>query len=239
MWITLDLSVRAASAHNAYCVYGHPSPMAFIGFAHALCARSGLRQAGGVLAVLADYRPRSVKVFGSHQFTMLRSTERDVDGVSQVDVPRADLDVSLAFEVDTGPSFDSGPIFAPLPAMRFAGGSIVEHHLKAHDSSEDAFRGLRGFVMKADELTPSDDPISALLEHVSIKEKGHGWRTPTLRGLRLIEPPRKRGGSRGGHAHAYADPLIGAVHFESARKATEADLWRIDRRGNLFHFITD
>ena len=239
MWLTLDLSVSGANAQNAYCVYGHPSPLAFIGFAHALCERSGMKQMSGVLAVLRHYRPKSIKVNNDDMFAIMRGAERDVDGESQIDTPRADLGVSLAFEVVAAELDIAAIQLSVLAGMRFAGGVLVSSKMRVHDDMLQAFRCLRGFVMRAEALPPSDDPVGSLLEAISINSKtGSGWVTPSLRGLRLIDDPQRKPGARGGHPHAYADPLIGVVRFESVQSATVADLWRMERHDNLIHFTT-
>lgn len=237
MWLSLDLTVQGASAQNAYCIYGHPSPLAFIGFAHALCVRANLRQTSGVLAVFRDYRPRSIKVYGNEQFAILRSAERDLAKESQLDIPRADLEVSVAFEIESQPDFDAERLEAVLAGMRFAGGVLVKRKPRLHDDMAAAIKGLRGFVMKSSALPHSEDPLGALLDAVAVKPKG-GWVTPSLRGLRLLETPQPKQGARGAHPHAYADPLLGVVHFEAVRTATESDLWRLERRDNLIRFIT-
>lgn len=248
MWLRVELDVRRASAKNAYCVYGHPSPFAFIGFAVALSLKCKMTQRSGVLAVIhsCDFHASPPK-YGQVCFDLQRSAQRDcrptrgVKGKSQFDTPMADLRVSLAFEFETASMDGLGErIDDALLDMRFAGGVIANARFRTAETSDEAFRFSAGFVMvEATVDTGTDDLIDRFNEKISIEKGKPGWYTPSLLGFRLIESPADtRVGARGGHPHAYADPLIGIVQFFSARKATVDDMWRIQRNDDVIRFVT-
>lgn len=248
MWLKIEVEVRKASAKNAYCVYGHPSPFAFIGFAHALSLRTGIKQLGGVLAVFHKCEPHAtVALYQELCFDLLRSSQRDsrptrgTKGKSQVDVPMVDLHVSLCFEF-TADTIDGlgQKIEVALMDMRFAGGVIVSSRISLSDTADEAFRFKAGFVMVESSIDPGGaDVATRFSEKVCLEEGKPGWFSPSLLGFRMIETPAPdRVGARGGHPHAYADPLIGVVEFYAARKATIGDMWNIEREGSLIRFRT-
>jgi hypothetical protein len=251
MWLSISLDVRGANALNTYCVYGHPSPLAYIGFAHALCARAGFAQRRGALAVIHDFQIRGFEQAGGIHFDMPRSAERDVriDGANtsqtQIDMPRADLSVSIAFEIEALRSIDTvhARAFETLCGMRFAGGrlaGITEHCVRISATPQEAFALRSGFIMRPHPIElPADDAFPAFMDALSVRPGVPGWRSPTLMGFRMIHEPTGRRGARGGHPHAYADPLIGVVSFVSLREASVGDLWRLKREARGILFVTD
>jgi hypothetical protein len=247
MWLSVSLDVQGASALNAYCVYGHPSPFAFIGFAHALSDRTGIRQTSGVLAVFHRFSMRGHAEFDQFHFDMPRSTERDVkaSAQAQLDLPRSDLSVSVAFEFDPGElPIDAvhDRLLVVLDGMRFAGGmihSIGSSDLRLSASAEEVLKMRPGYVMRRSQVDIDPDaPFRSFIDGLSIKRSKRGWRSPSLMGFRLLNAPFARDGARGGHPHAYADPLIGAVEFVSLREASLDDLWRCERDQSRITFVT-
>ena len=249
MWLAVTLKVQKASAKNSYCVYGHPSPFAFIGFAHALSVRAEVEQRGGVLAVFHDVEmcatENSFREFG---FDLIRSAHRDsrnafsVKGKTHLDTPKANLEVSICFEIQ-GSSYDGLKmrLSDAIATMRFAGGVIVSSSFKVVETADEAFRMKAGFAMCAARIERGDQTVfERMLNRISLEKGKKGWVKPSLVGFRLIEAPViGRGGVRGGYSHAYADPIIGVVEFKSVRKATVRDMWRIERSDRIIRFVTN
>ena len=255
MWLSISLDVQGAGALNTYCVYGHPSPFAFIGFAHALCARAGLVQRRGVLTVMHRFSPRAYTDFGEVFHDMPRSAERDVrmdgapSGQSQLDLPRSDLSVSLVFEaaIPEGSMLSADSLgdrlLDTVEAMRFAGGTIIDpgpRSVRVHATPDEALRLKPGFIMRPHRMMlPRGRAFQAFLAEVSAEVGREGWRSPSLMGFRMLHEPVARDGARGGHPHAYVDPLIGAVRFVSLREASIRDLWCLRRESRQLLFVTD
>jgi CRISPR-associated protein Csy2 len=248
MWLTISLDVQKASGKNAYCVYGNPSPFAFIGFSHALCARSGLEQEGGVLAIFHNIEMHANESpFKEYTFDMPRSAQRDSketrnsSGKTQIDMPMVDLSVSLCFQC-TSEKYDGlkNLLEETINEMRFAGGVISKSSFRMSETSDKAFKFKPGFVMSSALIEDGDgDIFTRTLQKISIQKGKQGWFSPSLVGFRLIEDPQlNRKGARGGHPHAYADPMIGVVQFKSARKANIDDLWSIEQKDGIYKFKT-
>jgi CRISPR-associated protein Csy2 len=249
MWLAVTLSVQKASAKNAYCVYGHPSPFAFIGFAHALCLKAQVKQKGGVLAVFHDIEMHATpNAFHEYGFDLVRSAQRDAKetkggkGRTQLDTPMANLEVSICFEIQSA-NYDGlkTRLKDILETMRFAGGVVAASEFRVAETADEAFRIKAGFAMCAATLERSAENVfRRLLDKISIQRGKKGWFTASLVGFRLIEDPAEdRSGVRGGYPHAYADPMIGVVEFKSVRKATVRDMWTIERSDRLIKFVTE
>lgn len=240
--INVNLAVRGASAKNGYCIYGHPSPFAAIGFAHALCMRSGLKQTSGVLFAIHDYHDRaSALPYGGAIYHMQRSSERDSQGETQLDLPRSDLDVSVIFEAEaTTAAPMKQTLDDTIETMRFSGGRIERFDCRIGDASIEKALRRPGFVLTEPTIASTGTPIETLIEHITPLTGRKGWLVPSLVGFRLLEDPRPRDGSRGGHPHAYCDPLFWVLGWEWGRKIEDPQqhLWRLVRHGNVIKFTT-
>lgn len=248
MWLTISLDVQKASAKNAYCIYGNPSPFAFIGFSHALCLKAGLTQRSGTLAIFHDIEFHAVhSKFNEFVFDIPRSAQRDtkstrgVKGKTQLDMPMSELSVSLCFQFEAS-EYDglNARLSEAISEMRFAGGVISDFSARVTESSDQAFKTKAGFVMAAATIDAGDsDVFNRMIEKISIQRGKRGWYSPSLVGFRLIEDPQsKRHGARGCYDHAYADPVIGVVEFKSSKKATLGDLWSIQKHEKYLEFLT-
>lgn len=258
MNVAITISALAVCAKNAYVVYGHPSPFAFIGFVRALLLKTGYSFAQnncGVAVIIHDFA-----MFGSHSFggrfllSNLRSAEREVNVNSQVDIPRANMTVTLIFQIDVPVDNSHAAVEAfhdEIPTMRLAGGTIypVKKDAILYDCgtleaslSEWKYKIKPGYVMKEKELSISGEKaIESFLEQTLLnRDPGQGWVTPSLRGFRLMEEPQIRNGARKNFKHAFVDPLIGAAQFSSWRKTGIAmnDFWHIQETEDSIIFAT-
>jgi CRISPR-associated protein Csy2 len=249
--IRITINVSGAGAKNASIVYGHPTPFTFIGFAHAFCLKHQLRQSTGVLAVFHWYQDRARHTYGPIAYNMLRSADRDSkeggkNSGTQLDIPRADMRVSIIFGVDGDiKTIKKDDILNTVATMRFSGGVIQRASVGIEaDMASAIHKCPSGFAMLPYDFPDGcTDPLGYLIDVVAVRTKdqgSEGWITPCLRGFHLMEEPTARPGSRGGYAHAFADPLVGAVQFQSIRglDAWQKALWEITHDNNLILFTT-
>lgn len=244
--IRASLRVQGGSARNGYCIYGHPAPSAATGFAHALCARAGLRQTSGVIFVINEYSDRADSgSFGDNTFHMRRSAVRDTDkeNKSQLDLPQNDFEATLIF---TAEPTVAGPVQQRVEdvveRMRFAGGTLVKAEVSTTDESLEAALARPGAVLTEPDIAPiNDDPFATLVEYSALKAGRKGWFVPSLVGYRLLEEPRQRQGARGGYPHAYADPLFWILEWQRSYKVKNSltqHMWRMVRHDRIIKFTT-
>lgn len=237
------LQVQALNAEAAYCISGHPGPGTFIGFAHALLRRSGVSDAARIIPVFHTFRLRSSKAYGEHVHWMQRSSDRDTKrsraakAETQLDLPRADATLSVVMDLAT--ECDGQRLHDAITRMRLAGGTIVDMRApETHFEFERAIKSVPpGFFMQEVQSASDDSPFDAIVNACAY-DAPH-WITPTLVGYHLISSPTERVNARGGYPHAYADPLIGIVRWQSKTRASPADCWRYTRHGDEIRFETD
>lgn len=254
------LSIRFSGINingmSSYCTYGHPSPMTFHMFAHALSSRMGTRLASGVLPIIHSFNLNCEDGAEDRKYLhQLRSTSRDSRGISQVDVPRANIKCTVIFAIEGGgEEINKSLVESKLLCMRFGGGTIHPDGIRvdiSKTSSELLSRGKPGYVMNIvkEDLT-GDNGLKKLASHMLIRAGKRGWRSASLLGYSLLninenvdverlnpdEPERPV-------AHAFAEPLIGMLEFVFIRRGMgsedfnasdfEALSWRYSRIGNL------
>ena len=218
-YIRVTVEVEGANAKNCAYAYGAPPPSAPWGFARNLCLQSGTVLRGGAALVLHDYRDLGqASSFGRFTYSMLRSSDRDVarpnHTTSQIDLPKSNLWASIIFRVEADDT-EAIDRLASLEPERFSGGHVTRCALSVHDLLSDALALVPpGFAMSEHRLDFDPTPRS-LADFLTIRPGRPGWFTASLMGYSLMEEPRERVGARLALPHAYADPLVGVVKWES------------------------
>ena len=238
----VEFFARKCTAVNAFEVYGMPSPMTAIGFVRALTGRAGISCNDKVLYCVSDFEPHGTKSF-TYTYAIFRSGDRDSGKPeTQLDDPKANMAGAVVFYADAPMDGLAERIEDQLLGMRFAGGFITESKVGVYDTFDECKKSLRpGFFAVERKLSGTDDPLSEIIREVAVgadKKKGSGWVVPSLMGFRMLGEPTKRKGGRMGLPHVFVDPLIGLMEFHSIRKATEADLWRMEKSGSVVRFTT-
>jgi hypothetical protein len=202
-----------------------------MGFVHAWCLQAKLLSVlvPGVTPILRRFEINGFKEYERVNFALMRCTERDSVGNTQLDSPTGFFSGGVIFELNLNEDMKESTIKSleeKLPFLRFAGGSICIPHVKSFDSLEQARRTI-GFTLQEEPIPPGDgDSLERLIDAVSPHKGMDGWLMPSLMGYRMIEEPAfNRAGARGGYPHAYADPLIGIVRAEGLARTSKIPRW--------------
>lgn len=263
--VIVNLSARSVSAQNTANIYGAPPPSAYHGFIKALLIKAtGLRSEQysdsqwqavleklepAFMVVVHDFRPRATEIVG--EFLEGNKKRRSPHAGlsyhlprgynSSLDSPRADLRISLVFDVPV--EFSQSHAEAALANMRLAGGPLEPNwslRFAKHQAWAEALQEVRkcygrGSLMREHVASRALDSPDALLDELQCEhEKGRGWVMPTLVGYQLLHDPVAQEGMRPpAERHAYADPLIGLVYYQSiyrfvmAQEREERVGWRV------------
>lgn len=242
MIYTISVNFRASgiNALNCYVVYGHPSPITFWGFAHALTLHLKVKLVDEAVLPVVHYFSNREK---NGSFHFQKATSKAASGETVVDIPRADIETTIILKVKTDEPIDKQAIKESVRKMRFGGGVIHQDSIDIGLDNEDEVilnRVKKGSIMTQlkDEFI-GDDYMDTFIEKISIQTGKKGWFSPTLLGYALVEEPVQRKNSRFNHPHAFAEPLIGIVEhkvfrkFGSNKTAFTKDSWKLHNNNGL------
>lgn len=237
------LEVKNANAQPSIWLVTAPAPTAYMGFAHNVGRMLGAA-ARGVVIVHHDYALRAERIKHEvlpHQFraaSLINSTDYASSNryaLSLQPQARCDVVVSLGIAFDDDAAIPMSQLHAWLPAARVAGGTLDSWAKPAICLDMSALRARVGYGWavreRADLMAcqPHErDRLDALLRatHASAYEVDP-WVMPTLLGYRAITPFARRSRARDDYPHAFAEPLIGLIQYESLRQLRdERLLWR-------------
>jgi hypothetical protein len=155
---------------------------------------------------------------------MKRSASRDIAAAeggkseTQLDLPSCDIRASILFQAESDSPAKLQALGDSIPT-RFAGGSVnwVESTSSTHNRLGEALSRIEtGFAMTPGPTIVTPLTFEGFIEEITPTPGRDGWRTPSLIGYQLMETPQVREGVRvPGMKHAYADPLVGIVQWNS------------------------
>jgi hypothetical protein len=129
-----------------------------------------------------------------------------------------DLHVSLLLGIESGASTDDVRRVVETMGVRLAGGKVARQ--PAVLEAEDLWDGIRqcgrGYwvsdatAVVRERLDKGMSIVEAVLGHVP-----GGWYVPATLGYRALTRFEQRGGARDGLDHAYGEPVVGLVRYQS------------------------
>ncbi len=247
------MEVSGANAQPAWWFLAPPSPTAYVGFGQALALKclppGAINDFIGVGAVVHDYRLRAEKLPDSYSLLphQLRAaalinaddySSKNKNALSLQPTARCDLTLSLAIVFEEGASVSADKVEVFMRNARLAGGVV------AADSPEFEFiegmaqvraRLKTGFAVHArpDLMVPAagEDALDALM-HATLPTKenldANPWVMPATMGYATVTKIQDRVWTRDGHAHAFAEPLVGLVQLKSL-KDEPIPVWKYQR----------
>lgn len=236
------LEIRNANAQPAWWMIGPPPVTAYLGFAHAMSLAISAGIHDGIAIVHHDVQflgEQFVNTLLPHQFRSASFIDNDDYSsknkhvLSSQPTARCHVIVSIVVRFKDDTAFglkDALPSF--LRRGRIAGGSIIDHekpkHVRAMGELSEVKNAIgSGFsiVSRQDLMVMEEgdrDMLDVLLRLIRPAEKltdDAKWLLPTSLGYIEISPRKQRRNVRGGFPHAYAEPLVGLVQYQSLRRA--------------------
>ena len=257
-----QIRVQAANMLSASFLIGGPPVLTSFFFAHALARKIDRNTSvTGVAFIHHQMTPLGQVVYGrfhpqqrrAASFTFGSKTRDYVKqslALSLQPVANAHMLLSLVIEIDNPLPDDE--IKKYLYNGRFSGGQIIGHgNPTIHDELDDVIDQIpSGYLVmdRKDLLEPGDGKNQAelMIEHlgrVPSAAAGNTWLSAACLGYASTTPFEKRTGAREGYSHAFVEPLVGLVQYQSVRnfKTSDANLeqivWRPqwDTKNNVYH----
>ncbi len=244
--------VQTANMIGASFLIGGPPLFAAYGLGEALCHHlGGGARVRGVALVHHDREALGQSFYGvfspqqrrAAAFTFSKSangsdySSKNAHALSLQPVACAHLRVSLIWELEN--LYDPGEAEDFLHQSRLAGGQVVGHgKVVAAEKLLHALEQIGGgyVVMDRRDMLESKESHQADLlirglGRTPSADKDASWLSAACVGYAAITPFERRGGARGGYAHAFAEPLVGMVQYRSLRECRAAGnlerlLWR-------------
>lgn len=246
------MRVQGANIVNASLLVGGPPVLAACFMAHALGRRLGEEvDVQAAALVVHQFTPLGETFYGVFNPQLRRGaaytfgpskngtdySSKNPHALSLQPVASANLCVTLVVQAENISSLEEVEPF--LDSGRLAGGVITASGKVAyHESLDEAFARISGgfVVMDRRDLLETCSPAEraerfvALLGHKPVKGDGLEWLSATCVGHAAITPFAQRGGVREGLEHAFTEPLLGLVQYQSVRackdKNLEQTLWK-------------
>lgn len=244
------LDVRNANAQPAWWMIGPPPVTAYLGFAHALARAIGVDNHDGIAIIHHDIQFLGEQ-YGSflhpHQFRAASFIDKDdyssknAHVLSSQPTVRCHLNISVVIRFEDKSVFGISDAIPFLRRGRIAGGTIIDHgkpdYSPATGEISDVAKAVgSGFsiVNRQDLMVKTEidrdmlDVLLRLTRPGANKTEGHNWILPTSLGYVEISTCRQRRNVRGDFPHAYAEPLVGLIQYQSIRDAG-LHFWRYQR----------
>lgn len=253
-WVHLPrLQIQNANAHSAYWIVNATPIMACVLFAHALSRRLGaVKYEHGVAVVHHDaqmlaeegeykrWMPNQRR--GAVFINKTDYSSKNPHALSLQPTTSCHLCLSLAIAYDDDADLDESIVEQFLHGGRLAGGVIVDYKKPPKSAlirreAPDFHEGFpRGFVLveRQDlmkQRQPHEDYLDVLLRQIYVpkpEEDRESWIVPTTLGYAAVSPIAHRNGSREGYEHAFGEPLVGLVQYQSPKLWLDRalPLWR-------------
>lgn len=250
------LEIRNANAQPVWWMIGPPPVTAYLGFAHALSRAIDAGSHDGIAIIHHDIQflgERHGNGLFPHQFRAASLIDKsdysskNKHVLSSQPTARCHLSVSMVLRFGDRAVFGlEGALPSFLRGGRIAGGTIVEcqepkYFSLMNDLSEVVKAVGSGFslvsrqdlMVKAESDRDMLDVMLRLTRPTKIRVDDQKWLMPTSLGYIEISPRKQRRNVRGDFPHAYAEPLVGLVQYQSLREAG-LHFWRYHPKSNAF-----
>ncbi len=233
-----NMHVQTANVLHSSFLVGGPPVMAAFFFAHAMGRQLGKQVQVSAVAYIHHHRQVLGEQFGRTSlqqrrgaaFTFSNKPKKDYSSknehaLSLQPVANAHLRLSLIIEIERLTSVDSVSRF--LYGARFSGGQIISHDTPVRfDELEDALdKAPDGFyVLDRSDLMQKrngKNQAETLVAQLGANPKcppTPSWLSAACLGYAMLTPFADRQGAREGYRHAFAEPLIGLVQYQSSRQ---------------------
>lgn len=241
-----QIRVQSANAHTCGFLLGGPPVLPSVFFAHALSRKLGC-SVTGVALIHHQAVPlgQSFGVYSPQQrraaaFTFTNKPARDYSSknahaLSSQPVACAHLRISLILEVEGLRTIEGVQSF--MFGGRLSGGQITAHGAPSFCDTigEAVEKEQTGFCVidRRDLMERRDGKNQAMLlvENLgrqSSRDAGDAWLSAACLGYAPVTPFEQREGVREGYDHAFAEPLVGLVQYQSMRSIADVQrvIWR-------------
>ena len=142
---------------------------------------------------------------------------------------------SLIFELSESLSSVPSAVEPFLKTGKFSGGLITSHNTPdLHDDGSTLLECIPTgrVILDRRDLMPTGNPIEHFIKAIGTHREE--WLSATNIGFSAITDFGIRGGARGGHLHAFAEPLIGIIQYISTIDRKQGCFWRVAWKGESF-----